>query len=608
MAKEPHQGDGKAYDTVPNDPDAALADPGVRDPVLAQITTSVEPHVLASALALVIATICDAMTLLEPPIGTPAVPCCMRTSSIICALVLASPRIAFVDTADGTTKGFTLLRQRILLVVPLATCAFWGLHYGSEATRIGDVMYTGIVLLMAVQIYTTGGIENESVRPDNITTSPHRRQTVAGLCAALMIYVGLRGVRSAFVAADEVADRKVQYETSTGEDVVVVGHGQIDLQSVLPLAVGHGTLVCVGLLVATNSKTHYTGSATTAFEVGMAGATITLAALWTTLAKSAVLDGDPALYGRHSCARSRDLCQAAYRSRRFNSINHSEASLWISGLAALLFAVAIERRAARHGVTRAERLFEQQGLGFGSALLFGALVAFWTYGSTEGSSWYVDACAVAAVLGTFVSTFGDAGLGGAVSASAFAVLLYRLEDDYGTAHVYQQGDGTLLQASTALMAVHALFELVVGLVTLCGCVWNPGSIVISASASTAVLGTSLSFLLFLGSGVVLAGTNGAAPFVYDTSGKRTAIAFVVLHFLPLLAWMPLYTCRCYVSWASRRLRVMAWHSAALLALGVQMAFTIAAPLSAPDLAGVEETPVVLAGVTTLVCWFVSGYV
>ena len=395
---------------------------------------SVEPHVLTAALVLVAAAVCDALTLLDPPEDASPAPCSMRVSSIVAVLALAAPRIVYTSRSDNkTTKGFALADQRAVLALPLCAFALAGLHRGSEATRLGDTLYSTLVLLGAVYVYSTGGIESEVLRPDDVKTRPHRRQTVSGLRAALFVYVGLRGVRSAFVAADEVPEQLN----------VVAGYAQISIVRVMPLAFGHGTLVCVGALIATSERAHVKGSSAVAFEVGMAGIACAVAALWATLAHSEIVDDVPILYGSHACAGARGLCAEAYASRRFAEVNASEASLWLAALAAMLYAASIEVNALV--LTRAEQLFQQQGFGSGALLFIAAVAALYTYGSLRGASWYVDACAGVVLAAIFVSTFAEVAVGALLAAIAFGALLYQLDEDGGAER--ESAGGVLLLAS-----------------------------------------------------------------------------------------------------------------------------------------------------------------
>lgn len=580
----------------------------MRDPTLAEVSASVEPHVLAAALVLVAAAACDALTLLDPPAGGSLAPSSLRVSSIVALLVFAAPRIAYVDRKDGgKVKGFALADQRVALALPLCAFALSGLHYGTESTRLGDALYTTFVLLVAVHVCAAGGIENEAVRPDDITTSPHRRQTVSGLCAALFVYVGLRGVRSAYVAADEVPEHTVQYSVA-GQTHVVPGHAQISLARVVPVAFGHGTLVCTGMLVGTSGQTHLTGSSTVAFEVGMAGVAATVAALWATIARAETIDDVPALYCAFACSGAREACVEAYQARRFATANASAASLWLGALGAMLYAVATERRIESRGLTRAEQLFQQQGFGSGTLLLVAAGAALYVYGSQEGAQWYVDVCVGVVLLGTFVSTFAEVAFGALMSTGAFGALLSLLQADHGTVHLLQQGDGTLLLLSLACMAAYTLLDLVGLLVRLCGNELVPDRALLRLTAATGVAGTSLSFVLFVASALALAGARGAAPFVYDSSGSRTMLVYVALHYLPLFAWMPMYACRCGVQSASTSLRVTAWHVSFGVAVIVHGLLLPAVPLDWPNVEGVEIQSTALASAAGLIGWYVTAYV
>ena len=549
----------------------------------------------------------------------------MRVSSVVAVLALAAPRIVFTSRSDGRTKGFALADQRAVLALPLCAFSLSGLHRGSEATRLGDTLYSTLALLGAVYVCATGGIESDVLRPDDVKTRPHRRQTVSGLCAALFVYVGLRGVRSAFVAANEVPEHTVAH--SVGEQVIfVAGDAQISLARVLPLAFGHGTLVCVGALIGTSEHAHVVGSSAVAFEVGMAGIASTVAALWATLAHSEIVNDVPVLYGPHACAGARELCTEAYASRRFAEVNASEASLWLAALAAMIYAWSIEAHAI--ALTRAEQLFSQQGFGSGALLFFAAFAALYAYGSLDGASWYVDACVGVVLAAIFVSAFGGVVVGALLAAIAFGELLYQLDEDHGTERLLQQGSGTLLMLSWGCLVVYVALDQLVLLLQCGGYVVCEDGALMEAKASAATAGTSLSFLLFVGSAIALAGTSGGAPVVCDASGARTMVLYVALHYLPLLAWIPVYTHRCGggggsvenaedaedADWADdegagagvRSPRVSGWLASVVLAALLQL--LVALQLGLPDTSGVEVPSAALASVAGVACWYVAAYV
>ena len=151
---------------------------------------SVEVHTFVAALFLVVSVVCDALTALETPPDQAEAPSSLRTSSLVAVAMFGAPVIGKRSLVD----------QRIVLGTVLVLLAALGLHQGDEETRTGDVVYTGIALLMFVQVYASGGVEAETVRPDSVHNTPHRRQTVVGLCAALMLYCAARGVRLALNA------------------------------------------------------------------------------------------------------------------------------------------------------------------------------------------------------------------------------------------------------------------------------------------------------------------------------------------------------------------------------------------------------------------------
>lgn len=579
-----------------------LPEPGEREGVAGDLFTSVEPNIVASALVLVVAVLCDGLTSLDPSLGAAEAPCSLRTSSIVALLALAAPAIG----------KFSLVDQRMALSVLLVVLALAGLHYATEAGRIGDAVYTGFVLTVAVQVYASGGVEAKDIRPDAITASPHRRQTVSGLCGALMLYAATRGVRAAFTAAEEVRKHRLEYRVA-GEVRSTLAHAEASTSTVVPLALGHGTLVATALLIATNEGAHVTGSSAVAFEVGAAGIAATVAAFWGFLGRAESIDALPVLYGPSACIGKRELCEEAYRSRRFAESVHASAGLWVAALGAMVFAFAIEQRVPETTLTRAERLFERQGFGSGLFLLLAALMGVVVYGSTDGAEWYVDGAMIGCLFGIFVTCFAASELGSAIYAGCFIWFLSsELETNQWSRMINTfAGSAVLLQSSVFLV------RLAIELLKLPLSVWfewHEWSVFNQVPAALATIGTSASFVLYIGTAIEMATTNGAAIELRDQSGGRTVLGQVLVRFTPLFAWMPLYACRCEIRYLDSRVRAAAWIFALpLLVLVYSVAITVAAIESSSE-STIDPPPTIelwsarAVGAVGMLAWLAVAFV
>ena len=580
--------------------DVVLKDPQLRGTVASELSHSVEAQVVVAALLLVVAVGCDCITALETPHGQADTVSSMRTSSLVTLLALASPTIVKDRIVD----------QRFVLLSLLIVLSLSGDHYGNINVRIGDATYTILVLLLSVQIYNAGGIESGSTRPDNILNSPHRRQTMSGLCGALFLYVGLRGLRSAFVAAQEAKDFSVRLSI-LDNNYVSAGYAFMSGSSIIPLGFGHGVLAAVGILICLHGDAHVTGSSAVAFEVGAAGIASSIAALWSSIGFSEQIDTLRVLYGPSGCRGSVDLCEEAYRARRFAISNGSASGLWMGSLAACVFSYAIERRTTTEFFTRAEVMWRRQGFGSGVILLAAACIGIFSYQSFDGSQWHTDINAIVAVFGIFVSFTGDTLLGTAIYVGAQGYEEIRLLVRFGEERVFCHLTHCILFFSIGLLGLH-LSLCVLKTLLLCWFDVRPESPINLMLGYIATFGTSLAAILYIASAVLMASSNGSLPedmeAIRDGSGARTMISFVINHFAPICAWIPLYSCRCEVQIMNSYHRAAAW-IVSLLVVVIVYSFSLSyLGIDAPSVAIVDVGPFVLVGGAGALSWFAGAFV
>ena len=183
-------------------------------------------NVVASVLLLVSAAACDALTAREPARNLEAdpftearsSPTSLRTSSMVAIAIVAAPAVTLhSDSSDEKAKRTA--RQRVFvalfLLIPLALL---GDHCQSENIRIADTYYTCTCLCAVVWFYAHGGIETSATRPDNVATTPHPRQCMSALLAALMLYVAVRGCRATFIMPMAAVDMRISLRTTDDGD------------------------------------------------------------------------------------------------------------------------------------------------------------------------------------------------------------------------------------------------------------------------------------------------------------------------------------------------------------------------------------------------------
>lgn len=483
------------------------------------------------------------------------------------------------------------------------------MHEQARETRFGDALFITLVSLAVVYIVHQGGIETERIRPDKQHDKPHKRQTTAALCGALFVYSGLRGLRAAFVAAQVASDYTIQYNTVSGT-ARSAGYAYSSTDTTVPLSFAHGTTVCIGLVILLHDDARVVGSSAVAYEVGAAGLAVLVAATWALLGKSRGIEVLNLLYSTGACRGDENTCFHAARARRLVMVNNNSASAWLSGLAALAFSFAIERRFL-DTKTRAESMWQRQGVGVSLAMLVAMIVAALTYSRFDGAQYHTDIVLLASIAAIFVSATTDTLLGTALYAAAMSYEQMELLQNYGSQRVFVHLTHVslfcLLLVMWAWVAAAALKDLL--------SIWfklRDKSVINQVMGAASAAGTSLSFGLFVASALLLAASNGSLPQEDDVfrggSPRRSLIAFLIDHFLPFLAWAPTYVCRCEVLLISAWSRAVAWLFALPMAAAVYFAVLWSLDQSPPAAAVMQVAPMSAVGFAGLAAWLSASVV
>lgn len=567
---------------------------------------SVEPHTVCSACLLVVALLCQSIAAPDPPVGVGDAPSSLRVSSLVTILIYSSPEL----------RGCGIIKQRFVFLVILVALSFAGEHYAGPYSRIGDVVFTGLTMLMAVQVFHTGGIESSEVRPDSEANASgkHRRQTVSGLCSGLLLYVGLRGFRLAFSSAEEARTYAVQYVVGE-ETIQTYGYAHSTPACSIPLGFGYGVAIGTAIVVGFHSEAHDVGSGAIAFEVATCAVAMAVAALWAMLGMSEQFDALTPLYGVGACAGDRDLCKEAYRARRFVAVNNSTAPLWITALAAAVFSFAVEKRLKEEKIlqtelARALELLKREGFGAGCLLATLAVFAAFSYSSIEGEQYHTDIVFILSLISIFVSMFGGTLTGSSIYILSMGYEKYRLVDTYGTERVYNHLTHVTLTVALICMSVHVLVATFKEVCFMCSVITKSVKID-TFLAIVAIFGTSLSCGLYIASCLMISGTNGGLPddeALRDSSGKRTMITFILDHFVPFFAWVPLYACRCEVQCVDWYTRVTAYCVAVPFVVSLYLIVLAVMDAPAPSMLIVEMVPTCLAAVGGLTAWATGAFV
>tara|TARA_Y100000389_G_scaffold169849_1_gene176439 strand:+ start:342 stop:2297 length:1956 start_codon:yes stop_codon:yes gene_type:complete len=630
--------------------DAQIPEVVGRDAAESLLPRDVESHALVAVVILVLAVCIDAITALDTPNNAEEAASSLRVSSIVAILAAAAPAIRHQSSTEN---------QRLLIGLLLAFLALAGRHTGTLNTRVGDLVFSMLVLSASAKIYAQGGIEADDVRPDlqDAQCSPHRRQSIGALFGALLLYVGLRGVRAAFVSSFEAADFKVYYTVDSSTQSSP-GYAFASADVAGPLGGGYGILAATGATVLLHNDARVVGSGAVAFEVAVGGVGAAVAALWAMLGHSHQIDTLTEVFGPRSCSSSRDACGAAFDARRFSVVNNCASGLWIGALACCVFSFATERRIFDSEPADTKSLWKRGGFALstamavaaaagvlaysgsdwyadvcaclvvlgvylsstsntivgtviyaGAAMAAAAAAGALAYGSTSGSDWHTDVCAYLAVLGVYLSFTSNTIVGTVIYAGAQMYEESMLLQNYGAESVFVHLTHCTLFMIIVLLCLHALGSIVSEVTFI---LFAKERQLETFLAIVATLGTSLSTGLYTASALLLACSNGALPEDKDTirdgNGKRTMIAFLLNHFVVIFIWLPLYACRCEVQRLSQYTRAVVW----LLSVPTQAIFYSVAlgflQRSAPSLSIVDPWPFGLASVLGVGAWAAGAFV
>ena len=564
--------------------------------------TRVETHTVVSALVLICAVAADAVTAKDIPFGAADSPSSLRVTSLVLVAMMASPSI----------KGIHIVDQRCVLATIVFLSAFFGLHQASALTRTADCIFSVVVLLMTVQIYTAGGIEASDVRPDSVHDKPHRRQTVCGLCAALLFYAGARGIRDTFYSGWVASEYVVQYQVPSLTEIVGPGYAHATTAATMPLGFGYGIVVSIGLFVALHGEAHLVGSHAVAFQAGVSGVAVCVSGLWSLCGLGSTMESLPILYGPGACAANEDICYEAARARRLIIVNGSSAALWLCGLACLVFSFAIEKRFFKdkpdaHEIRRAAMSFNYSLYLCAAAVLGVALNT-----NLNESQSYTELVTIASLVGIFLSFVSSTVAGTLVYATAMSYEQFMLINNYGHVPVFVHLTHCTLFVMLFLVWVHSIVAVLKDCFLLRWFDVDDSSVLNKLLGYSATIGTSLAFYLYIASAILIATSNGQLPqeeheTFRDGSSQRTMIAFALGHFMPLFVWIPLYAFRYEVNLLSRSSRTLAWLAAVPLQLVLYLVVLASMQKPAPTVSIVNtpQASVLLCAAT--LAWVAAAY-
>lgn len=486
----------------------------------------VETNTAAACMVLAAAQSADALLSHGSTSDDAEAPASLRVSCIVLVACAASPPIR-----ESIAFGQRGLATALLGVVALAADHRNGLY-----ARISDGACAVVAVLLLLFFFTIGPMHIASRDASRCV----QRDVFCALPAALMVHTGFRIVRAAFAHPWDAKSVRV----GGSEQQLEVGYAFASTESGALLAFGGALVVGTGVLLLGSNDVRQDGSAAAATDMVVSASIQCATAFAAMIAQARQVTELPALFGASAC-EDRDLCDAAFESRRNVLVSTASSVLWLTALATVVMAYAPALR------TRSEEVRRQHSDGAPYAV--GALgFAAWRLATTlpfDGDGAWIEWCILVALVAVATSAYLDTWLGAALFLCALA---YDIVDVYARFGFepdrFQPTDAFV----TFICVMLAMYTLLAATYTLVQEQLAEGATRFfdTALGVIASLGTSASMLLYLLSAGSTAAVSGALfmPEMFTDSSEsrfcREAIRFAMKHYFPLLIWLVPYAEEC----------------------------------------------------------------
>ena len=345
-----------------------------------------------------------------------------------------------------------------------------------------------------------------------------------------------------------------------------VGYAYASATGTSASAFGAAAGICVSCVMMVNQDIRERGTAAATLVLTTAAFAQLTGAFVATMAASEQMANLPAVWSSTACADI-SVCKEAFTARRLAVTNGCTAGLWVNGFGTLIMAYApslrLRTRADQNGLVT-----NFQMAVYGSIATLVCIVCLFNYLAFTGAESYTDYAMVFALIAVPLAGFFDPVVGAVVFALAVGTDVVMLLSTYGGTRIF----GHFTHCCNACMLI--LMLLYSAVTATLDFFWRfmPRELADALDAVAgilAVVGTSISIVLFLGTSALYASYDGQhiedVQFrAADNRYERTTAAMIAEHWLPALVWLVLYGCRCEVELLSMRARAIAWYSAPLL--------------------------------------------
>jgi hypothetical protein len=491
-----------------------------------------EGNVYAALVVLGSGLVLDAVT--ASP-STEEAPSSMRASALVCVSAFMVPAVSAYFREQRIAAAAA--------VASIVSVALAGQHSGSEAQRAADGVYLALAAIVATMVVVW-----------------FQRHEARNLVLALLLYQAIRQIRASGMQALESTTFTQSVEHHDGRTSKVSGYAHTSASSVAFLMAGGTASAATSLALLKDDDGTEIIAATGAFL------TFT-AAFASTVASSEHLVALPGIFSGGACG-DESVCEDAFIARRLAVMATSSIHLWNMGLAMLLLAFSSSIR-LRTQLDMDNFKFDFQVSTLGTIGVLVVVTVLVNYLSFSGADAATDFCVVGGVIAVLVTTLLDDLIGVIMFVTACIVDLAVVFSQFELVDVYSHFTYHANTLLVAALCAHALCST-------CGYLsWRFGASsraverIDRITGAISVVGFSSSVFLFLGSSTLAAAYNG---HLIESSGyrngdnryARTAAVWIFWHWLPLLAFFPLYGLRCESNFLSYKTRVGIWIASPLV--------------------------------------------
>ena len=317
-------------------------DQSERDPLIEKLEAppKTEGSVIVAALCFVNASCLDALCAV-PTHAALDVPSSLRSTCLTLVCVIAAPPI----------RAQFLGEQRAFAFFCLLAASLFALHEGALWARLSEAAYALLGGWASLFFF--------SFNPARDQTNAHsRRENTLALAAGFLAYGGARVFRQALQHAPEALRFHAQQDGISAKGLAVA-----DDFSAAVLAFGAVCAISASAIILLNHDAVYShGSSPVAKCTGQLAGCVFTSALIAQITSSTRAGHLSAVFSASACSGAIDVCEVAYRTRRFFISNSCTAPLWALAVGLTCLSFPADRRCRTRDKfygTREQSAYEQ---------------------------------------------------------------------------------------------------------------------------------------------------------------------------------------------------------------------------------------------------------